>query len=39
MKVMVFGGTGLLGTDIIETCKGEHEMIGLGTANCDITNA
>ena len=38
MKVMVFGGTGLLGTDIIETCRAELEMIGLGSRDCDITN-
>ncbi|MCE5300073.1 MAG: dTDP-4-dehydrorhamnose reductase [Spirochaetia bacterium] len=39
MKVLVFGGTGLLGTDIIEACKDEYKMVKSGSAECDITDA
>jgi dTDP-4-dehydrorhamnose reductase len=39
MKVLVFGGAGLLGTDIIEGCRDENEMIAPASSECDITKA
>ena len=38
MKVVMFGGNGLLGSDIIKLCAGEHEVISLGSADVDITH-
>ena len=38
MKVMVLGGTGLLGSDIVELCRAEHEVISAGSAEADITD-
>ncbi len=37
MKVLLFGGTGLLGTDIYETLKDEHQIRVLSSSDCDIT--
>lgn len=39
MKIVMFGGNGLLGSDIIKVCSGEHEIIALGSADVDITNS
>lgn len=38
MKVVMFGGNGLLGSDIIKACSGENEIISLGSADIDITD-
>jgi dTDP-4-dehydrorhamnose reductase len=38
MKVLIFGGTGLLGSDIVEVCREEHEIISAGSADADITD-
>lgn len=36
MKVLIFGGTGLLGTDIYEVLKGEHNVRVLSSEDCNI---
>jgi dTDP-4-dehydrorhamnose reductase len=38
MKVLIFGGTGLLGYDIKQVCKNEHTVIALSSQDCDIRN-
>ena len=38
MKVAVFGGTGLLGADILKECKGEFEITGTSSKEVDITS-
>ncbi len=37
MKILLFGGTGLLGTDIYEALKNEHQVKVLSSSDCDIT--
>ncbi len=37
MKVLIIGGTGLLGTDINAVMQGDFEVQPLGSANVDIT--
>ena len=40
MKIVVTGGTGQLGTDVVtELKKRGHDVIGLGSADMDITDA
>jgi dTDP-4-dehydrorhamnose reductase len=38
MKVLIFGGTGLLGTDIHKVCKGDFDVVALGSSDVNITN-
>lgn len=38
MKVLIFGGTGLLGYDIQQICKNEHTVVALSSKDCDIRN-
>jgi dTDP-4-dehydrorhamnose reductase len=37
MKVLILGGTGLLGTDIEKVFKTDSEVVAFGSADCDIT--
>jgi len=37
MKVLILGGTGLLGTDLERVFKAENEVLAFGSADCDIT--
>jgi dTDP-4-dehydrorhamnose reductase len=37
MKIMILGGTGLLGTDIAKAFEPDCEVIAFGSAECDIT--
>lgn len=40
MKIVVTGGTGQLGTDVVKELKKRgHDVIGLGSADMDITDA
>ncbi|MFP4466121.1 MAG: dTDP-4-dehydrorhamnose reductase [Candidatus Goldiibacteriota bacterium] len=36
MKIIMFGGTGLLGGDLMRACAGRHEIKALGSADADI---
>jgi len=38
MKVIILGGTGLLGADIIKACKKDYEITGLSSSDVDITD-
>jgi dTDP-4-dehydrorhamnose reductase len=38
VKVVIFGGNGLLGADIIDVCKDEHDIIALRSSEVDITD-
>ncbi len=38
MKVLIFGGTGLLGTDIARVLKEGNDVIALGSADVDVSN-
>lgn len=37
MRILILGGTGLLGTDIVKVLKGDNDVIALGSADVDIT--
>ena len=40
MKVLLFGGTGILGKQITKKLeKGEHDFLSLGSANCSIDDS
>lgn len=38
MRILIFGGTGLLGTDIAKVLKEENDIIALGSADVDISD-
>lgn len=38
MKVLIFGGTGLLGADLYKTLGTEHQVRALSSADADISN-
>ncbi len=38
MKLMVFGATGLLGTDIMNACRNDFDATGLSSRDADITD-
>src|SRR6056297_1153811 len=38
MKIMVFGATGLLGTDIIKACRDDFDAAGFSSRDADITD-
>ncbi|HPD18435.1 MAG TPA: dTDP-4-dehydrorhamnose reductase [Candidatus Goldiibacteriota bacterium] len=37
MRILVFGGTGLLGTDIVKILKEGNDVIALGSADVDVS--
>ena len=40
MKVLLFGGTGILGKQITKKLEmGEHDFLSLGSANCSIDDS
>ena len=39
MKVVIFGGNGLLGSDIVKISSQKHDLMSLGSADVDITNS
>ena len=38
MKVLIFGGTGLLGSDIIRACIKDYDITGLNSKDINVTD-
>lgn len=38
MRILVTGANGMLGSDMVKVCSSQHETIGVGSSDFDITN-